>query len=342
MTRKRITSAAVAQEVGVSRTTVSLVLNNIPNASIPAETRRKVLDAAARLNYHPNASGRRLVSGRTHMLAYVLHQSPEWAAADLFLPEVLRGLNAVTQSSGYHILFRPVDPNNPEDSYASLIYEGHVDAIILSGPQLDEPEAITLHRQNLPVVVTGHLPGYDIPSVDVNNVEGARIATTHLINLGHQRIGLITNAPRSYLASQERFDGYCDGLMAAGLPFDKKLVQEGHFSAYSGFQSMNSLLELNEPPTAVFVASDVVAFGAMRAVKERGQRIPQDIAIVGFDDVPIGLYIEPQLTTVHLPAYELGWHTGQLALQLINQEKPGKLHQFLPTELVVRASCGAA
>jgi DNA-binding LacI/PurR family transcriptional regulator len=104
---------------------------------------------------------------------------------------------------------------------------------------------------------------------------------------------------------------------------------------------MNSLLELAEPPTAVFVASDVVAFGALRAIKERGLGIPQDIAVVGFDDVSVTAYVEPHLTTVHLPAYELGWHAGKLALQLIRQEEPESLHQLLPTQLVVRASCGA-
>jgi LacI family transcriptional regulator len=104
---------------------------------------------------------------------------------------------------------------------------------------------------------------------------------------------------------------------------------------------MQAILELAERPTAVFIASDVVAFGALQAMRERGLRIPQDIAIVGFDDVSVTPYIEPRLTTVHLPAYELGWHAGKLALQLIRQEEPADLHQLLPTRLVVRASCGA-
>lgn len=339
--KRRVTSSEVAREAGVSRTTVSLVLNKIPNAGISEETRQKVIDVARRLNYHPNATGRRLVSGRTHTLALVIHQSPARAAADLFLPQVLRGLDAVTRKHDYHILFRPVDPDDPEDGYAKLIYQGYVDGIILSGPQEQEPEAVELHEQNLPIVLTGRLPGHEITYVDANNYQGAQLATNHLIKLGHRRIGLITNAPRTYLASQERFKGYRDSLLAAGLLYDETLVQEGHFTGSSGYRAMNALLALAEPVTAVFVASDVVAFGAMQAARNKGLSIPQEIAFVGFDDVSMAQYIEPFLTTVHLPAYELGWHAGRIALQLIDEETSQNLSALLPTELIVRASCGA-
>jgi DNA-binding LacI/PurR family transcriptional regulator len=339
--KKRVTSSEVAKEAGVSRTTVSLVLNNALNTGIPEETRRKVLDAAARLQYHPNATGRRLVSGRTKTVAYVMHQSPERAAADLFLPQVLFGLVTVTRQHDYHILFHPVDPENIEDTYANLIYEGYVDGIILSGPQHDEPEAVKLYKQGYPVVVTGRLSD-DLPCVDADNVQGARLATDHLIALGHRRIGLITNAPRQYVGSQERYNGYVQALAAATLPFDESLVLEGYFTGRSGYGAMSALLELVNPPTAMFIASDVVALGAIQAIKMRGLAIPQDMAIVGFDDIAITQYIEPPLTTIRLPAYDLGWHTGHLLLQLINQQRPQSFTQLLPTELVVRVSCGAA
>ncbi|MCI0396819.1 MAG: LacI family transcriptional regulator [Chloroflexi bacterium] len=341
MTRKRITGAAVAKEAGVSRTTVSLVLNNIPNASIPAETRRKVMDAAARLKYYPHAGARRLASGRTWTLAFVMHQSPERATSDLFLPQVLHGLNTVARQYGYYILFWPVDPADPQEDYSHLIYEGHVDGIILSGPLLDEPEAVALDEQGLTIVLTGRLPGRTLPCVDVDNYLGARQATDHLIGLGHRRVALIANAPRTYLSSYERHRGYQASLLAAGLPYDEALVQEGDFTGRSGYRAMNALLDLAEPPTAVFIASDVVAFGAIQAVKNRGLSIPRDVAIVGFDDVAIAQYVEPHLTTVHLPAYDLGWQVGQLALQLLNKEPAGNLVKLLATHLVIRDSCGA-
>ncbi len=340
MARKRATSQEVAREAGVSRTTVSRVLNNAPGSGIPESTRLRVLQAANRLNYYPNATGRRLASGRTYTLAFVLHQNPERAAADLFLPEVLRGLGDSVRPDNYHVLFHPVDPDDDEDGYAYLIHEGHVDGIILSGPQLEEAEALELHRQRLPIVTNGRLPGHSIPYVDADNYLGAQMATNHLISLDHRRIGLITNAPLTYVSGRERYRGYQDALLAADLIYDPELVELGCFTSESGFAAMNRLLDLTDRPTAVFVASDVVAIGAMHAVKERGLRIPQDIAIIGFDDVSIARYVEPQLSTVHLPAYELGWQVGQLALRLINQDWPGDKGHMMTPELVVRASCG--
>ncbi len=341
MARKRATSLEVAREAGVSRTTVSLVLNDSPRSGIPIETRTRVLEAAATLNYYPNVAGRRLASGRTFTIAFVMHQSPERAAADLFLPEVLRGLNTFLSGRGYHMLFSPSDPDQRQSGYAYLIYEGYVDGIVLSGPQLEEQEAVNLDAQNLPVVITGRLPGHDIAYVDADNYQGAQLATSHLISLGHRRIGLVTNAPLSYISSRERYRGYQDSLMAAELFYDPALVQEGYFTSDSGYAAMNALLDLAKKPTAVFVASDVVAFGAMQAIKDRGLEIPADMALVGFDDVSIAKYVEPPLTTVQLPAYDLGWKAGEMALQLVDQEEPVTRSQLLATELVIRESCGA-
>lgn len=341
MARKRVTSLEVAKEAGVSRTTVSLVLNNTPKSGIPEETRLRVNEAAEKLDYHPNVTGRRLASGRTNTVAFVMHQSPERAAVDLFLPQVLRGLNANLRSSGYHILFRPVDPTNSQDGYAYLVYQGHVDGVVLSGPQLEESEAVLLHEQGLPIVVTGRLPGHDVPYVDADNYQGAQLATNHLVSLGHRRIGLITNAPLIYIASRERYRGYQDSLLAADLIYEPDLVREGYFTSESGYEAMISLLDLESPPSAVFVASDVVAFGAIQAIKNRGLNIPHDVALVGFDDVSVSQFVEPFLTTIHLPAFDLGWMAGQLSQQLINRDDPVSNGLLLPTELVVRASCGA-
>jgi DNA-binding LacI/PurR family transcriptional regulator len=339
--RKRATSLQVAAAAGVSRTTVSLVLNDVPRSGIPEDTRERVLEEAERLNYYPNITGRRLARGRTNTLAFVVHQDPTRAAADLFLPEVLHGLNDALCPRGYHMLFRPVDPQNPEDGYAYLIYEGYVDGLVLSGPQLKEKEAVELYEQKLPVVVTGRLPGDAVPFVDADNYQGGQLATNHLIELGHRRIGMISNAPQTYVASRERFRGYQDSLLAAGLYYDPALLREGSFTSESGQLAMSELLELEDPPTAVFVASDVVAFGAMAAIKARGLSIPEDVAVVGFDDVAVARYVEPALTTIRLPAYELGCRAGEVLLRLINDDENPEPGRLLPTELVVRESCGA-
>ena len=341
MARKRATSLDVARAAGVSRTTVSLVLNDAPRSGIPDDTRDRVLQEAARLSYHPNVTGRSLARGRTNTLALVVRQDPVRAAADLFLPEVLHGLNDALCPQGYHMLFRPVDPQSQEDGYAYLIYEGYVDGLVLSGPQLKEREAVELHEQKLPVVVTGRLPGDAVPYVDADNYQGGQQATNHLIRLGHQRIGMISNAPETYVASRERFRGYQDSLLAAGLDYDRSLVRAGSFTSESGRRAMNELLELDDPPTAVFVARDLVAFGAMAAIKERGLSIPGDVAVVGFDDVSVARYVEPALTTIRLPAYELGCRAGEVLLTLIEEEAAPEPGRLLPAELVVRDSCGA-
>ena len=341
MARKRATSIEVAEEAGVSRTTVSLVLNQVPRSGIPEATKRRVQAAAKRLNYHPNDTGRRLASGRTKTVAFVVHQSADQAAADLFTPEVLRGLNSYLCAKGYHILYQPVDPENGSTGYAYLIYQGHVDGIILSGPQLEEAEAVTLYEQNLPIVVTGSLPNHDVPYVDADNYEGARLATNHLINLDHQHIGLITNGPLTYLASRQRFWGYQDALLGVDLDYEPDLVREGGFTGESGYKAMNDLLDQPEELTAVFVASDVVAFGAIQAIKDKGLTIPDDIAVVGFDDVSLTRYVEPLLTTVQLPAYEIGWETGVLCLAQIEGNNGNHNGKHLSTKLIIRDSCGA-
>jgi DNA-binding LacI/PurR family transcriptional regulator len=329
--RKRATSLEVAQAAGVSRTTVSLVLNEVPHSGIPEETRERVLQEAARLNYYPNVTGRRLARGRTNTLALVVHQDSERAAADLFLPEVLHGLNDALCPQGYHMLFRPVDPQNTGDGYAYLIYEGYVDGLVLSGPQLEEREAVELYEQKLPVVVTGRLPGDAVPFVDADNYQGGQLATNHLIELGHSRIGMISNAPRTYVASKERFRGYQDSLLAAGLDYNPALVREGAFTSESGYEAMNALLEVENSPTAVFVA----------AIKEHGLSVPADVALVGFDDVAVSRYMEPALTTIRLPAYELGCRAGEVLMQLMEDEAESEPGRLLPTELVIRESCGA-
>jgi LacI family transcriptional regulator, galactose operon repressor len=341
MPQKRATSTEVAIEAGVSRTTVSLVLNQVPGSGIPETTKGRVREAAERLNYHPNVMGRRLASGRTKTLAFVIHQSGSRAAADLFMPEVLRGLNSYLYPKGYHILFQPIDPENASTGYAYLIYQGHVDGIILSGPQLEEAEAVTLYEQHLPIVVTGKLPNHDVPFVDADNYEGALSATNHLINLGHYHIGLITNAPLTYLASRQRFWGYQDALLGADLDYEPNLVREGCFTGESGYQAMGDLLSQTERITAVFVASDVVAFGAIQAIKNKGLAIPEDMAVVGYDDVSLTRYVEPFLTTVQLPAYEIGRETAAMCLAQIEESNGNCEGKYLPTKLIIRDSCGA-
>jgi len=162
----------------------------------------------------------------------------------------------------------------------------------------------------------------------------------HLIKLGHSRIACITNAPTSYTAAVDRMDGYKQALEAAGLPFDPELVRNGDFTVDSGYHEMSRLFEANGSFTAAFVASDTVAVGAKKAILERSLRIPEDIALVGFDDLPFARYVEPPLTTVHLPVTELARQASEVLIEILEDSQPARKHIILDTQLIVRESCG--
>lgn len=342
MAEKRATSHDVAVRAGVSRTTVSFVLNDVPGVNISQETRQRVLRVARELGYVPDAAARSLASRRTHTLGLVLVRNQSHIAADAFLPQVIHGLAASTRQAGFHLLLEPVEDIDHPDAYIHLVRAKQIDGIILSGPRFDDEQLSTLVNEGFPVVLLGQLPGTPACFVDVDNRSAARKAVEHLIRLGHQCIACITNAPPEYTGSAARLDGYRDALEAAGLTYDNRLVQFGDFVAESGYQAANSLLEEILPPMALFVASDVVAFGAMAAIREHGLTIPDDVALVGFDDVPLAHYVDPPLTTVRLPAAELGRQAGQVIINLIQNGKDAPKDILLDTELIIRASCGAA
>ncbi len=341
MPKRRVTSKDVAELAGVSRTTVSFVLNDVPGMRISPQTRQRVKRAALRLNYHPDAAARGMVTGKTHTLGFVLAQDADQAFSDFFLPQVLNGLSQGASAQGYHVLFEPIAPNDASGEYARLVREHHVDGIILSGPRLHDRNLRRIIAEGAPVVLHGQLPNSDIPFVDVDNVGGAAIATGHLLRLGHRRVAMITNAPPAYTASADRLKGYRQALKAAGIVFDRSLVRYGNFTPYSGLQAMNGLLACKPRPTAVFVASDTVAFGALHALHQAGVRVPQDMALVGFDDVPLANFVDPPITTLRLPAYQLGHGAADLLIRLIAKDKVENPHILLETQLIIRESCGA-
>lgn len=316
MANQRVTARDVARRAGVSATTVSFVLNNVEGMRISEETRARVMEAAKALDYHPDSIARRMVTGQTQNIAYVIRQNPELAFADAFMPQVLHGLAQGAAAKNFHVLFEPI---GPEDSrgFAWLMRERHVDGMVISGPRTDDPDLFELLKRNFPVVLQGQLPGAQIPFVDVDNQHGARIATQRLIGLGHRRIGLITNAGLNYTAAAARLAGYREALTAAGILFEEKLIRYGNFTPQSGEAAIADLLR--ERPTAVFVASDVVALGTLNRLQAMGVRVPDDVALVGFDDIPLARYLDPPLTTMRLPAFGLGWGAAELITRFINR-----------------------
>lgn len=329
------TSADVARLAGVSRTTVSFVLNAHPGAQISEATRARVLAAASELGYSPSAAARSLAGGASLVLGLVLRQRPEQVAVDALLPETLRGLTDAARESGYRVMVEPMPPSG--GSYATLLRARHADGIVLSGPRADDHALVELQAEGFPVVLQGSLPDVPIPSVDVDNVSGARLAVDHLIASGHRRIACITNAQPAYTAAVERLAGYRAALEAAGIPYDDQLVAHADFDAASGHAAMSRLLRRGCEFTAVFAASDVVALGVIGAARAHRIEVPRELAIVGFDDIPLAAHFDPPLTTVHLPAYELGFSVGRALIDRI-AGRPVPARSVLETHLVVRDS----
>jgi len=338
--RKQARSQDVADLAGVSRTTVSFVLNDVPGVKISEETRLRVQEAARHLDYYPTSAARTLASGKTRRIGLILGQGQKRLSADAFLLSFLQGVTASVRRRGYLLVMQMAEDVPSREAYVQLIREQQVDGLILSGPSSGDPLLAQLAREQFPLILHGRLEGFDFPFVDVDNRAGGYQATVHLIAHGHRRIGFISNAPLAYSGAEERFAGYRQALAEHDLSFDNSLVRIAAFLPQTGRDAMDELLGLPEPPTAVFAASDVVALGAMGAIHKAGLHIPGDIAIVGFDDVFLAAHVEPALTTMRVPAYGLGWTAAEMLTSLIEGEED-VLSVALESELVIRDSCGA-
>ena len=337
MPGRRITSKDVAVRAGVSRTTVSFVLNDVKEANISEETRRRVLLAAEELEYVPDAAAQALASGRTQTIG-MMFRTYSYSTADLAHMQILQGLMEVTNQVGVRLLVDIVNERDTADIYVNLTRNKRIDGLILSDPRADDQALSDLLNDGFPVVLLGRLPGTRVSSVEFDNRTGARAAVDHLLSQGHSRIGFVGYAPLPFTGVAERLHGYLDALGAAGIVFDETIVRYGDANPGTGFASTQSLLEVPDRPTAIFVSSDVLAFAALAAIQQRGLRIPEDIAVVGFDDHPLAQYASPPLTTVRLPFDEMGRQAGKMLLELFkHNDEPGREVE-LKTELIVRAS----
>ena len=340
MARRSSTSFDVARRAGVSRATVSIVLNNKSGTRVSETTRRRVLEAASELDYHVNAAARSLRRQRTGTIGLIVRQSYGRLSADAFLGPVIEGITSITGPSGSRLLIEPLDPSRPVH-YLSLVREGHVDGLIFSGARSDDDALLALHADGVPVVLWGRLPDSDLPFVDVDNRAAARTVVEHLIGLGHRRIACITNAHPAEAVREAvgRSEGYRAALEAHGLPVDDAFIRYGNYDERSGFEAMQSLLANRIRPTAAFVASDEVALGAVHAARVAGLRVPEDLSLAGFDDLPISRLVVPALTTVHVPAREIGVNAATMIMSFVETGRAPE-SMLLSTELVIRDSAG--
>ncbi|KUM75178.1 LacI family DNA-binding transcriptional regulator [Streptomyces griseorubiginosus] len=326
----RVTITEIARQAGVSVPTVSRVVNG--RSDVSPRTRARVEELLQRYGYRrrPAAPGTRAA-----LLDLVFHDldSP-WAV------EIIRGVEEVAQAEGVGTVVSAIHGRSgaARDWMRNLRARAS-DGVLLVTSALDTVLHDELRALGVPLVVvdpTGS-PALEAPTIGAANWSGGLAATEHLLSLGHRRIGLIAGPPR-LLCSRARFDGYRAALEGAGFPLDESLVVPGDFHPESGFAGCEKLLDLPEPPTAIFAASDQMALGAIEALRRRGLRVPEDMSLVGFDDLPEVRWSAPPLTTIRQPLSEMGKLAVRTILKLTRNEPPDSPRVELGTELVVRSS----
>lgn len=329
-----VTIKDVAREANVSVATVSRVLNG--SGPVSAETQHRIREVAGRLRYVPHGGARSLITSRTETLGVLL---PDLYGE--FFSEVIRGMDETAQRHGFHLIISRSHASRHGIETAMRAMRGRVDGVVAMSPDLDSDSLLNL-PSTLPVVLLCSVsPGDELDSLTIDNCRGARAMVKHLISLGHTRIAIIKGAPRNYDAA-ERLRGYRQALKDAGLESERALEVEGGFTEAGGYAAALQLLELEQRPTAIFAANDSMAIGALSALRESGVRIPEDMAVAGFDDIPLARYMDPQLTSVKVPIFDLGARAVEMLLHGVTY-KNGHAHkrERVQTELVIRQSCGA-
>jgi len=341
MRERPVTSHDVARKAGVSRTTVSMVLSNSTAGTFPEETRLRVLEAAAALGYTPNSAARMLVRGNTQTLGLILAH-PKLMTIDAFVPQLLYGISQKAQQFGYRVLLEAVENTADPIAYHELVGGKRIDGLIVLNPQVDDKALWSLIDSDFPIVLLGSLRHPKEHTVNFRTGPAIRRMIAHLASLGHRQIGHIALSAPGPIATNARITGYQRALREAGIEPDPRLLAHGDYSMESGHRAMIELLDRNIPVQAVFAANDTLAIGAMAAIRERGLSIPHDIAIVGFDDLPIAAYACPPLTTVRNPPIRQGQLAAEMLIRLMRRETVAEPHLVAETELVVRQSCGAS
>jgi LacI family transcriptional regulator len=326
----------VAREAGVSVATVSRVFND--SELVSEATRQTVRDVANRLNYWPHGVARSLITNRTHALGVLL---PDLYGE--FYSEVIRGIDLEARRTGLHVLVSSSHASACELVAAMRSMRGRIDGLIVMAPDVDAPEVLQGWGRSVPLVVLD--PGSAVDECDtisIANYEGAYAMVRHLLALGHRRVAMITG-PEGNIDARQRLAGYRQALQAGGGEQAGELEIPGDFTEFSGYEAAARLLALAPRPTAAFAANDYMAVGLMGALSDADVRVPEDIAVTGFDDIAMARYLNPSLTTVHVDMLQMGGRAVERVL-LMQRDGPAarRIHEVLPTTLVVRRSCGAS
>ncbi len=327
----------IAKLSGVSRSTVSRVINNDPNVS--DGTRENVLRVVRLMNYVPNAAARGLARGRTQVIGLVIPTGLSALFTDPYFSVFIQGVAAASSAHSHAVMLWLVEPEYEGYQVHQIVHGSAIDGVIVASFLTDDDLVKELDQSQRPFVVVGRRSTeWHTSYVDTDNRGGARAAVRHLLRLGRQRIATITG-PQDMIAGLDRLTGYLTALREHGQPIEQDLIVNGGFNEWGGYLAMQQLLP--RQPDAVFVAGDTMAIGALQAIRDAGLRVPDDLALVSFDDTPLAARADPPLTVIRQPARPLGQIAVELLLELIDQPEAAPQCILLPTELVVRASCGA-
>lgn len=334
--RPTATLDEVARVAGVSRATVSRVVNGSPKVS--PDVRRSVEKAIDRLGYVPNRAARSLVTRRSESIAVVITEPAGRLFSDPFFPRVIRGVSTALAARDLQLVLLMPDDAKEEQRTMRYLAGGHVDGVILVSLHGDDPLPGELAARRVPLVVVGRPPlGADVDHVDADNRGGARLATLHLAEGGRRRIATVTG-PQDMVAGQDRLAGYHDALAEAGIAAEPDLVEIGDFTHEGGTAAMERLLARRPDLDAVFCASDLMAVAALGVIQGSGRRVPEDIAIVGYDDAPIATTTRPPLSSVRQPVEEMGHEMVDLLVGSMGRSDRVPRRVILATELIRRAS----
>ena len=328
----------VALKAGVSIATVSRVLND--KGPVAVETRERILAAIEQLRYVPHGAARSLITNQTDTIGVLL---PDLYGE--FFSEVIRGIDLAARRSGFHVLISGFHSDRAEIEAVLRALRGRVDGLIVLSPDVDAQSLRRNLPETLPVVllntpVEGDGAAFD--AINLDNHGGAFAMVRHLAGLGHRRIAFI-QGPEENADARERLRGYRDALLSLGIKREEALELGGDFSEESGYRAGQRLLALRPRPAAVFAANDSMAIGCLFALREAGAQVPGDIALAGFDDIPIARYITPSLSSVHVPIAELGTRAMERLLHAVDSKNGHERRQeTVATTLVVRGSCGGA
>ncbi|KAA0227620.1 LacI family transcriptional regulator [candidate division KSB1 bacterium] len=329
-----VTIKEVAKKAGVSTATVSRVFNNV--GPVDEETRRRVKEVAQALHYTPNAVGRSLSTKRTDAIGLIL---PDLHGE--FFSEVIRGADQIAQQHRFHLLVSSSHTTRQELAEVLQVMRGRVDGLIIMSPQIDAHTLQTNLPKSLPLILLNcHVGDDSFDAMNIDNVAGAQEMVRHLLSHGHRYIAIIKGTEKN-LDAEGRLQGYRQALQEARAEYHESFEMTGDFTEASGYDAVKRLLDLNPRPTAIFSSNDSMALGALSALREHDVSVPGEMALAGFDDIPIARYLSPALATVHVPIYDLGAAAMQKLIHSFTEKNNHvRKHALVPTHLVLRESCG--